>query len=570
MLYQALPADTYSDKTEYAGGENEDTVSTSSAESDYTGSDYNLGRIIGPSPIYNNLTLYWPEKSFVLMDLFHAQTGIDDQFSFGGYGLGVLGTYKDENALWMYMFPEFDFNCAAGPSNRFRVVLMPSNLLFMAQGGRTESGFDRSFSMYNMYQWDFLSRDGEIRVSADQLDNSFYCRPLLNAGQVGINMSVAHFLGDSDATNYGVARSHISVGLFNNLQLDFDAHYNSTTYTFHSSDYITYVYGSDYFGLGSKIHFRYGNLAVNGGYSLIGNLGKTSGKMRSISVDGSYIKGNCIGSVTEVEGNWDDFFTAQMGEHQLYATMGLDFNIPTFNNAQKYFELSNSLKYGLSSVLTIGENISLSGYDGTTNVNLELTALLSNIPHREYGPSEASKFEYIFGLWPEEGQVLLDLSYRLPFKKDTYFYQYQSTGYQTYSSLLRLINHTENPEFSTSQLRVPFDNSSADVVLADRDLHLKIMVGVARKVTLANVFEFRIDQHSGYYYRTDMNGNIIDFIDGHGDKNFVYANKFLTAIGDPKRILTVLSCQIFGQSDDRVNGKDKFDFILGCDIMSAF
>jgi hypothetical protein len=53
------------------------------------------------------------------MDLFHAQTGIDDQFSFGGYGLGVLGTYKDENALWMYMFPEFDFNCAAGPSNRF-------------------------------------------------------------------------------------------------------------------------------------------------------------------------------------------------------------------------------------------------------------------------------------------------------------------------------------------------------------------------------------------------------------------------------------------------------------------
>lgn len=571
MLYQSLPASTYSDKNEYVGEERVNAVSTLSEESDCLGSDYNLGRIIGPSPIYNNLLLYWPENSFMLMDLFHTQTGMDDKFNFGGYGLGVLGHYKEHDALWVYMFPEFDFNCAAGPSNRFRGVFMPSNLLFMAQGGRTTSGFDRPFFMQNMYQWDFLSRDGKIRVSPDQLDNSFYYRPLLNAGQVGINMSLLHSFGDSDRTNYGAARSHISVGLLDKLQLDIDAQYNSATYTYHSPYYNNFKYVPEYFWFGSGLHFRSGNFAVNSGYTLNKEWVEAEvTRSHIISVKGAYIRGNSIGSVREVEGNWDDLFTPQMGEHQLYTSVGFDFNIVADNVENSYAGLSNSLKYGLLRTLTVGENLYLSDYGDEMNVKLELTALFSNIPHREYGPSEASKFEYIFGFWPEQGQVLLDIAYRLPFKKDKLTYWSQPIISLVSRSQLSLLSIMDNPLASSSLLTVPFQRSTVDGILVDRDLHLKIMAGLARKVIIVNVFEFRIDKMFEYRInKYELWGSNIDVAESE-DNNFVYVNDIKTAFGDPHRILFILSGQIFGQSDKALNGKKKFDFILGCEVMAAF
>jgi hypothetical protein len=580
ILCQQLPAELYSENPESVDERQEEPMSSSSGETDYTGSDYNLGRIIGPSPMYNILTFYWPEDNFALLDFFHTQTGVDNKFNFGGSAMGDL-LVNNSNSLWMFSLPEFDFSCAAGPSNRIRGLIIPTNLVFLASRHESASGFEEPFYMQNTYQWDFLSHKGSIQVSPDQYDNAFYYRPLVNPGQVGINLSLSHSIGESaDETYIGLVRSKMFVGLIDNMQLDIDAAFRkdkSDYYDYYGDyDYYDYpgFYENDSLQVGSALHFRSGNLVVFGRYSLKREwFGPRIINTHMISANGAYILGSSIGSVREIEGNWDGFFTQQMGKNQLFASIGLDYNIAPDKSASDYFGLGNSLKFGLLKTLTIGENFLLSHYEGgDPKVNLELTVHFMNIPHRTYGPSGASKFEYVFGLWPKQGQLRIDLTYKLPFNNDELSYGEPQPVLQLMSNdLLNGITMVENPFTYSSSFTSPFQNSSFDGNLNNHDLYFKILAGVAPKVILADIFEFRIDKINTFYYYDDAWGNPFESEDDSETKNnFIYTNNFMAAFGDPDRILFILSFNLFGQSDERINGKDKFDFLLGCELEAAF
>ncbi|HEX2955586.1 MAG TPA: hypothetical protein VHO70_02070 [Chitinispirillaceae bacterium] len=546
---------------------------------DCTGSDYNLGRIIGTGPLFNLLTSYWPEDGFMLLDMLHAQGGVDNKYNIGWSAVGTVFGEKSYDPYWVLMFPELSFNSALGNANRLRMVFTPANFVFVASNGNTSSGFDSPFYMHNSYQWDFLSNDGEIKISPDQYDNAFYFRPLVNQGQVRISTALNHSIrgsGSSQPSLFDV-RLHSSVGLIDNMQADIGAQYQMTEranpdgYFYYIDDYSDI----DTLKIETSLHYRIGELLFSGAYNFQRDwYWEYPCNRHLITTNIACLLGDRVTSIKEVEGNWDGYFKPLLGKRQLYISACPEWNIDKRYPERTFFRINNDIRFGVLKSLTLGENFYFSKpRDNDPKFHLELNATFMNIPHRSYGPSEASKFEYVFGLWPKKGQVRIDLAYNIPFENnDVDYYQQSSILNRITSEKNRVEEYSPSSSFDMfiPSIVVPMNDSTG--IIYNHDFLFRISAGLHYNVFLSNTFEFKIDnvkntvdyvyyENSGYY--RDVYGN-------NDTKNLLYSDNVTLAFGNPGTNLFLLAFTCFGQTDKRLNGRDKFDFLVSAVYERAF
>jgi hypothetical protein len=563
--------------------------------SDYTGSDYNLGRIIGTGPLFNCLTSYWQKDAFTLIDKFHTQVGVDKNYSLGWSTIGSRNVEEGFYPYWTLMFPELNFNAALGNSNRLKIAFNPANFVFEAAQKWTSSGFTEPFYMKNSYQWDFLSNDGKIKISPDQYDNAFYFRPLVNQGQVRLCTVVNHTIRSSGSNKPSLFACQLnsSAGIVNNLQMDLFSKitvgHSRLDYPELPLDYEEYLASnlSDTFNIGLRLLYRVRNLSLSAGYCYqrdYWRFPKNAQNGNGYYTKVEYVLGNTIYTIKEVEGNWDSFFTPAMGEHQLCASLGFNKLRSSPNKDRKRIyentysgysrssgEFFNSLRYGLTKWMTIGEDFSYSGY---YTYSLRLHTTLMNIPHRIYGPSESSKFEYVFGLWPNKGQVRIDCEYEVPANGAYYLSEY------TEPTLVLLSKHSgrgiliiDPVEFADTKLPSVVNGlSDAKGMLHKHDLYLNVAIGLWKNAFISNSIEYRIDKIRIPHYVTQQWGgvdyNVVDRTDMR--KNIIFADNVTLAFGNPQRNHFLIAFTCFGQTDQRLNGREKIDFMVSAVYEQAF
>jgi hypothetical protein len=554
------------------------------------GSDYNLGRIIGRGPLLNLLTSYWSGDGIMLLDMFHTQGGVDNIYNIGWSAVGTVSGEQNCAPYWIMMFPELSFNAALGNANRLLMKFNPANVVFDASEGNTSTGFESPFYMQNSYQWDFLSKDGKIQISLDQYDNAFYFRPLVNQGQVRISTVVSHTIRGSGSNKPSLfdCRLNSSIGIVNNLQMDvftkLTSGHSRLDYpeaSLENEEYLVYDL-PDTFNIGSQLLFRVKNISLTTGYlyqrdywrlprhALYGN---------EFYTKADYILGNSISTIKEVEGNWDSFFKPLLGGHQLHATLGFSVQrmhqdkngIKVDGSKHSNTEYFNSLRYGLTKWMTIGEDFS---YSGSYNYSLRVHTTLMNIPHRTYGPSEASKFEYNFGLWPNKGQVRIDCEYKIPANKAYYLSEKSEPTLVLLSKRSgRSIIIVDPNDFADTILPSVVSNlSDTKGILHQHDFYFNLATGLWKNAFVSNSFEYRIDKilipHYGFLSEFGDDFKTIDSTEAR--ENIIFADNLTFAFGNPKKNLFFIAFTCFGQTDKRLTAQEKIDFMVSAVYEQAF
>ncbi len=116
--------------------------------------------------------------------------------------------------------------------------------------------------------------------------------------------------------------------------------------------------------------------------------------------------------------------------------------------------------------------------------------------------------------------------------------------------------------------------SDAEGVLHKHDLYLNVASGLWKNAFISNSFEYRIDKvlipHYGFL---SFNGTNYDYktIDSTEErKNVIFADNLSLAFGNPQRNLFLIAFTCFGQTDKRLLGRDKFDFMVSAVYEQAF
>jgi hypothetical protein len=204
-----------------------------------------------------------------------------------------------------------------------------------------------------------------------------------------------------------------------------------------------------------------------------------------------------------------------------------------------------------------------------------------NIPPRTEGPSQVPKFDYVYGLHPGPGQVRAVLSYRLPFGKEEIYYEPRVVMERMSSMMQGGIGAFEQlfllEEFDPADLAGKEWGTPSTLLGPASDMQLTVSVGLGTKVILSNSFEGVVETYvNDQYYLDGYDPDYDPYYDNPyydpywdlyyfkaPDYNFIYANRLSIAFGDRHRSLATLHGTIFGQSDDNVSGREKFDFMFG-------
>jgi hypothetical protein len=89
---------------------------------------------------------------------------------------------------------------------------------------------------------------------------------------------------------------------------------------------------------------------------------------------------------------------------------------------------------------------------------------------------------------------------------------------------------------------------------------------------VSNSFEYRIDNisipHYGVLLSDSFNFQTIDSEEAR--KNVIFADNLTLAFGSPQKNLFLIAFTCFGQTDQRLNGREKFDFMVSAIYEQAF
>jgi len=530
---------------------------------------YTLGRIVGSRTTYNLTQPFFEDNSVLLFNTLHSSIGNDNKSAYGFTAIEALGI--GEGFGFLLMVPEFDLIFAPAESHRFSITLMPTNLYFVASENDARVGFQTPFLMVNRYSWQFLSRDGRIEVPSDQNENSFFFGPQLNPGQFSFGIGFAHPIAGSTVDISGVPDFHVNfgIGLPENISntTGFSWSHVSEPYTSMNYNYpYNFTYNYDTIGISSVFEWRTPITTVNAGY-LFTNIGNMDDNFNSISdnywnnqqhvirLGGTFISGPNSTSFSEVNGNWDGTFSSLLHARQLMAQLHSTYLTRSNSgfNLQS-LSLDNSIRYGITDFVTVGyEGILRVPFDEDVTFSATPGIHVSNIPRRTRGPAEVSPFEYKYGYWPRYGEYRLDIRYRLPLNDppldaSPYLYDYIT------------INNANNVLGVTSldaDIDGWFYGKAADPrnsLMPNYDGQASISAGVAPRINIFNTFNMRIVE--SYYPEFSW------LSDTEPENNFIYANQFGVAFGNPQQRLFHIMLGLFGQTRQDVNDEERFDFSI--------
>lgn len=114
-----------------------------------------------------------------------------------------------------------------------------------------------------------------------------------------------------------------------------------------------------------------------------------------------------------VNGNYDGYFTRQLGKGQIYLQHQTQSR--PYESNKRVLEYISSVQLGVHDLATLGatHNLTTQG----ENHSLTFSALFSSIPLRTEGPYDVSDMEYLWGPIPAPGHWRLSAQWRTPLLK---------------------------------------------------------------------------------------------------------------------------------------------------------
>jgi hypothetical protein len=448
-------------------------------------SAYSLGRITGSNVLRNALSLYPVEGATILSDGFYSQLGMENSYQYGFYLLGG-GVFGPQGGLLMSL-PKLNGAFEPSESHRIRFDISSDVLCFIVDTG----GFHHPDpeQLYGTLAWDFLSSGGRIAVDPEQYDISFYCGPQVNGEQFGIRCN-AQFLGNNSEFSHAFFLPVIGVTDFFQVSgkaAVFTAYTNNIYYNyFPSNNYVYYSFIPFRYGYvpySAKMDFRLPHFLLNGGWWLeyygkqtisqdyVYTLRPINMNAHSFFLSGTYVSGNHITSINQVRGNWDGYFSDQLGARQLFARSTITAQRDYFKNI--FWQADEVLRYGLLKNLTIGSAYLLKiRKHFKPEHDLRINATLFNVPLREKGPSEVSKFEYEYGYQLKPGEYKVIIAYKVPMHLRKRSDQWYFTTYPYPSEL--------EPQASAifDNRNYFFDRVSSTLLITDYHFSLKVSAGI--------------------------------------------------------------------------------------------
>jgi hypothetical protein len=273
------------------------------------------------------------------------------------------------------------------------------------------------------------------------------------------------------------------------------------------------------------------------------------------------LSGNHIASINQVRGNWDGYFSDQLGAQQLFVQSAitaqsgpLDLNI--------IWQANEVVRYGLLKNLTIG-----SAYLLTTREqfqpehDLRINATLFHVPLREKGPSEVSKFEYEYGYQLKPGEYKINVVYKVPtsFRKRQNQWYYQSYYGIGEAEPAQAGSLFDNRNFF-------FDRISSTLSQTDYHFSLKASAGLGPAFIITNDLGLSKDFYDTqpiiiYPYDTIKPPSSV----------FVYSNTLsitVPLIADRSALSFAFAC--IGNTDPNLSGTRRFSYLGSFGYFHAF
>lgn len=414
-------------------------------QSDSLESDYTLGRITGPHVLANQSAV---STDFTvvntLINRIYGQVGRENKWQLGGsldLGGFLVGEGNVDGSGLIFGSP--GFNWVYGPTSSNRISAdVEQNMLYGSLVSSRGIGWLEPYSEYltGNIKWDFLSNSGVIIVDPKMYDLAFFCGPQANKGQFGFQ-SIAEISGDQIYGAFADLRVMPVIGITDNLQVN-------GLLAIYWSDYLNYP-------LGIRCDYRLPWMQLSGGCNMLtyeepyyheqfyqGLFGTTSQYVTDYTHhtifepngELTFLSSKHIESINQVRGNWDGYFSDQLGTNQFLSR----------SFAQGYLEggmapswqMKESVLFGLLPQMTLGLNYSVNlNADETTQQDLAISTMLSNIPLREQGPSEVSKFDYVYGFLLKPGEFKGKVRYCLPVFDTRYYWRNYAWNTDVYYSL---------------------------------------------------------------------------------------------------------------------------------------
>ncbi len=487
-------------------------ITASSTQSVTISSDYNLGRIVGPGPMSNNTQPTF--DPFTVSDLFFTQGGIENKLDtklwlFGGFIQMPEDYYYESSSAVFFSLPRFSLLGAPNSSHRLGFSTDPLNLLFGMSNGELFSGFEMPLYLLNTYSWDFLSNEATVKIDENEKDDVYYFGPLLNAFQFKSSISLTHQL-KSIYISEDVFRisSLLALGLTDFLQIQTRLVINTYEQKGYGEEYVVPVLQSDsLFYSDEEFQFeatgRFANLTL-------------TGKFSSFNYPQTYLTASYISEslIPHAEGNWDRYFDNHLAKNQFKSAFEF-FSLPyegiseidsdgnVMTGGKNFFKLQCG--YGLLENLTLGGRVHL---DSKGYLAAFAQASLLNIKRRDYGPSEASSYEYCFGLKPRKGQYKAEVWYRFPIDEDPDDFFYRLSNFPLISN--SPMYHV--PELAYNDLKAKVSLGILDQLYIENDFAMYFAKG-ENSSAYTNSFSVAFIDHDRFSYSLGVtfgraNGNV--------------------------------------------------------------
>jgi hypothetical protein len=256
---------------------------------------------------------------------------------------------------------------------------------------------------------------------------------------------------------------------------------------------------------------------------------------------------------------WNDgYFSPRLEARQILTQIGAH-SVLFKQQVNDILYIDQLARYGVLPQFTIGEQFYTVVLKRMPSIfDCYLNALVMNIPIREYGPGEASQFEYLFGYQPSLGQLRAEGRYRVPINRTyTYFAPQSIAEIVSMNSSALSYLYGPQPDISTRQ----FSTGPIASMLRQNDVDLRVSVGLSNRAALTNLLELKMMKYdsAGYY-------SGYSYI----RSNVLYAEQLGISLSSRNHTRTTLSTAFVGQTDKNTTGSSKFEFVLTVFVQAAW
>jgi hypothetical protein len=353
--------------------------------------DYSMGRIVGGDYKFNTSLAEVDNDVFVFGSAQRYRFGIADRYQWNLDLYGVLQSLPDDLYYGVGAMA-LSGNYKIEDGHVLDWSLYNRNLAMEGTGHSIISGFNDKFDRKIVLNFNdrFLSQNGYIHLETSELELAFLRGPLLDGGQYRHSLG-GGFSANNNANESLNAHYAPEVGIAGFLQLQAAMSLQIDDVTGEPSNSYRPEFGAE---------FRLPLLWVAGraygtDYRAWGDVGESDGY--AVDANAGLLLGLRKMQFSEVEGNYDGFFSSQLGAGQIYVQQYFTQEQNSADSHRNY-SLTDIAQVGLASWLTVGASYhKVHNADIQDDHSLDVMAQFSNIPLRTEGPYDVADMEYLWG-----------------------------------------------------------------------------------------------------------------------------------------------------------------------------